>query len=46
LKAEATTHPLGNPSLPFEKEKAFRRKCVERALWVLQQNIDTKTVFD
>ena len=45
LKAEATTHPLGEPSLPIEKEKALRRRYIERALDVLQEDLKEKTVF-
>lgn len=45
LKAEATTHPLGNPNLQPEKEKALRRDYIERALELLKHEIHESTVF-
>jgi glycine reductase len=45
VKAEATTHPLGDPLLPKEKEKAIRREYIQRALEVLQEDLKEKTVF-
>ena len=42
----AIPHPLGNPSLSAEDEKALRRKLVERALMALQTPVDEQTVFD
>jgi betaine reductase len=45
VKAEATTHPVGDPTLLPEKEKALRRKYVERALEILKENVHPKTAF-
>ena len=33
------TSPTGNPELPLEKEKQFRRELVLRALQTLQQEV-------
>jgi glycine/betaine/sarcosine/D-proline reductase family selenoprotein B len=45
VKAEATTHPLGDPSLPKKKEKELRRRYVELALQVLRKDAKEKEVF-
>jgi betaine reductase len=42
----AIPHPLGNPSLDPESEKALRRKLVERALKALQTEVEEQTVFE
>lgn len=42
----AIPHPLGNPSLSHEEEKALRRKLVERALKALTTEVDGQTIFD
>jgi glycine reductase len=42
----AIPHPLGNPSLDPESEKALRRKLVERALKALQTEVEDQTVFE
>ncbi|KGG80302.1 glycine reductase [Caloranaerobacter azorensis H53214] len=42
----AIPHPLGNPSLSREEEKALRRSLVERALKALQTEVDGQTVFE
>lgn len=42
----AIPHPLGNPSLSKEDEKALRRKLVERALRALETPIEEQTVFE
>ena len=42
----AIPHPLGNPALEPEEEKALRRKLVEKALTALQTEVDGQTVFD
>ncbi|KPU27067.1 glycine reductase [Caloranaerobacter sp. TR13] len=42
----AIPHPLGNPSLSKEEEKALRRSLVERALKALQTEVDGQTVFE
>lgn len=42
----AIPHPLGNPALPIEEEKAIRRKLVARALKALETPVDGQTVFE
>ena len=42
----AIPHPLGNPSLDKEEEKALRRKIVEKALTALTTEIDGQTIFE
>jgi glycine reductase complex component B subunit gamma len=42
----AIPHPLGNPSLSHEDEKALRKKLVERALRALETPVDDQTVFE
>ena len=42
----AIPHPLGNPSLDKEEEKALRRKIVEKALTALTAEIDGQTIFE
>ncbi len=42
----AIPHPLGNPTLSREEEKALRRKLVERALKALTTEVDGQTVFE
>lgn len=42
----AIPHPLGNPALPKEDEKALRRNMVRKALDALTQPVDGQTVFD
>lgn len=42
----AIPHPLGNPSLSREEEKALRRKLVERALKALTTEVEGQTVFE
>jgi len=42
----AIPHPLGNPALSREKEKALRRNLVERALKALTTEVDGQTVFE
>jgi len=46
VPAVAIPHPLGNPELSKEDEKALRRKILEKALEALQTDIDTQTVFE
>lgn len=38
-------HPLGNPALKPEEEKALRRHLVERALMALSTEVTEQTVF-
>ena len=46
VPAVAIPHPLGNPALTHEEEKALRRKSVERALEALETPVDEQTVFE
>ena len=46
VPAVAIPHPLGNPALTHEEEKALRRKIVERALEALETQVDEQTVFE
>jgi betaine reductase len=45
VPAIAIPHPLGDPTKPFEEEKALRRRLVEKALKALQTEIEDQTVF-
>ena len=42
----AIPHPLGNPALSLEEEKAIRRKLVERALEALATEVEDQTIFE
>jgi len=42
----AIPHPLGDPSLDLEEEKALRRKLVEKALDALSTEVEEQTVFE
>jgi glycine reductase complex component B subunit gamma len=42
----AIPHPLGNPNLTMEDEKALRRKLTEVALKALETPIEDQTVFE
>ena len=39
------TAPAGNPSLPPDREKVYRRKIIDKALEVLQMEIKEPTIF-
>ncbi len=41
----AIPHPLGNPALDPEEEKALRRKLVDEALVALETKIQDQTIF-
>jgi betaine reductase len=45
VPGKAITHPLGDPTLSRDEEKALRRGLVRRALDALQTEIQTQTVF-
>ena len=45
VPAIAIPHPLGNPNLPADDEKALRRKIVETALDALTTEVSEQTVF-
>jgi glycine reductase len=38
-------HPTGNPELPPDRERAFRRRCVEMALKAIQSPASGPTEF-
>ena len=42
----AIPHPLGNPALTYEDEKALRRKLVLRALDALTTEVEDQTIFE
>ena len=46
VPAIAIPHPLGNPSMDKEEEKALRRKLVEKSLVALETEVTEQTVFD
>lgn len=46
VPAVAIPHPLGNPSLTKDQEKALRRRLVLKALKALTTDIDRQTVFE
>lgn len=39
------TAPSGNPDLPLDREKAYRRKIIEKAFEALTQDIAEPTIF-
>lgn len=39
------TSPSGNPDLPIDREKAYRRKIIDKCLEVLSMDIDKPTLF-
>lgn len=39
------TSPAGNPELPLEREKAYRKKILEKALQTLQEDIDSPKIY-
>ena len=45
IPGRAITHPLGDPTLSRDEEKALRRGLVRRALDALQTEIQSQTVF-
>ena len=45
IPGKAITHPLGDPLLSREEEKALRRRMVERALAALETEIQGQTIF-
>ncbi len=46
VPAIAIPHPLGNPALNHDEEKALRRKLVEKALKALETEVEGQTVFE
>ncbi len=39
------TSPAGNPDLPIGREKAYRRKILDKAIDALTKDVDGPTVF-
>ncbi|MCF2683833.1 hypothetical protein JQM82_12760 [Faecalicatena contorta] len=39
------TSPTGNPELPIDREKVYRRKIIDKALEVLQMEVEKPTIF-
>jgi glycine reductase len=39
------TSPAGNPDLPLEREKAYRRKILLKALDAITQDVSSPTIF-
>ena len=39
------TAPTGNPDLPIDREKVYRRKIIDKALGVLQMDVSGPTIF-
>ena len=46
VPAIAIPHPLGNPALEKDEEKALRRKLVTKALKALETEVDGQKVFE
>lgn len=46
IPAIAIPHPLGDPTLSLEDERALRRRLVETALRALETPIEVQTVFE
>lgn len=39
------TAPSGNPGLPLEREKAYRRKIIEKGIEALTQDVGESVIF-
>ena len=46
VPAVAIPHPLGDPGLEKEDEKALRRHLVEKALNALTTEVEDQTIFE
>ena len=44
IQGRAVPNPVGDPSLPKEKEKELRRKYILKALELLQKDVEGPTV--
>ena len=42
----AIPHPLGNPALAAEEEKALRKRLVAKALRALTTEVEDQTIFE
>lgn len=45
IAGRAVTHVLGDPELPLDRERAYRRALVEQALEALTTEVRAPTVF-
>ena len=39
------TSPTGNPNLPLDREKVYRRKIIDKALEALKTKVEKPTIF-
>ena len=46
VPAIAIPHPLGNPALTLEEEKAIRRRILDSALEALTTEVEDQTIFE
>jgi len=46
VPAIAIPHPLGNPALTLDEEKAIRRRILNTALEALSTEVDDQTIFE
>lgn len=46
VPAIAIPHPLGNPALSLDEEKAIRRRILNTALDALSTEVDDQTIFE
>ena len=46
VPAIAIPHPLGNPALSLEEEKAIRRRILTTALKALSTEVTDQTIFE
>lgn len=46
VKGAGITHPVGNPDLPPEAERTFRRLVVESAVQALATEVHAPRIFD
>ena len=46
VPAIAIPHPLGNPALTLEEEKAIRRRILNTALEALSTEVSDQTIFE
>lgn len=46
VPAIAIPHPLGNPALSLEEERAIRRNILETALRALSTEVTEQTIFE
>lgn len=46
VPAIAIPHPLGNPALTMDEEKAIRRNILDKALTALTTEVTGQTIFE